>query len=61
MGKYLIGSTIMINNKEWEIAEYRMGRGRQWMYTLAHELPSGNFETMRLEEHAIDQIINGLK
>ena len=35
--KYKIDEMISINNKEWRIAEYRMGRGREWIYTLAHE------------------------
>lgn len=26
---YQIGATLLINNKEWRVAEYRMGRGRE--------------------------------
>ena len=54
--KYSIDSTIMINNKEWRIAEYRMGRGREWIYTLSHESTDGSYTTMRLNEMAIDGI-----
>ena len=32
--KYQIDEIIVINNKDWRIAEYRMGRGREWIYTL---------------------------
>ena len=31
--KYKIDDTVIINNTEWRIAEYRMGRGRQYTYT----------------------------
>ena len=34
--RYKINDTVVINNTEWTIAEYRMGRGRQWTYTLSH-------------------------
>ena len=55
--KYPIDSTIMINNKEWRIAEYRMGRGREWVYTLSHEDTDGTYTTMRLNEIAINGIV----
>jgi len=29
MREHQIGSTVLINNKEWRVAEYRMGRGRE--------------------------------
>ena len=32
--KYNIGDTVSINDTEWEIKEYRMGRGKEWIYTL---------------------------
>ena len=54
--KYPIDSTIVINNKEWRVAEYRMGRGREWIYTLSHESTDGSYTTMRLNEMAIDGI-----
>jgi len=54
--KYKIDEMISINNKEWRIAEYRMGRGREWVYTLAHEDTDGSYTTMRVNERAIDGI-----
>tara|TARA_Y100000034_G_scaffold104725_1_gene131499 strand:- start:145 stop:339 length:195 start_codon:yes stop_codon:yes gene_type:complete len=55
--KYKIDDTIEINNKEWRIAEYRMGRGREWKYTLSHESTDGTYTTMSLNERAMDGII----
>ena len=60
--KYPIDTIVMINNHEWRIAEYRLGRGREWVYTLANELTDGSFDTMRLNETAISKIMRtGLK
>ena len=55
--KYPIDTIIMINNREWRIAEYRMGRGREWVYTLANERTDGSYDTMRLNEVAIAKIM----
>ena len=55
--KYPIDTIIMINNCEWRVAEYRMGRGREWVYTLANERTDGSYDTMRLNEVAIGKII----
>ena len=55
--KYKIDDTIMINNRDWRIAEFRMGRGREWKYTLSHEDTDGSYTTMSLNERAIDNII----
>ena len=52
--KYKINDTISINNTEWLIAEYRMGRGREYMYTLSHEDTDGSYTTMSLNERAMD-------
>ena len=52
--KYKINDTMVINNVEWLIAEYRMGRGRQWTYTLSHEATDGSYTTMSLNERAMD-------
>ena len=35
--KYNIGDTVSINDIEWKINEYRMGRGKEWIYTLHRE------------------------
>ena len=55
--KYPVDTIVMINNREWRVAEYRMGRGREWVYTLANERTDGSFETMRLNEVAIGKIM----
>ena len=52
--KYKIGDTVSINNIEWLIAEYRMGRGREYRYTLSHEDIDGSYTTMSLNERAMD-------
>ena len=56
--KYPIDTIIMINDCEWRIAEYRLGRGREWIYTLSNEHVDGSFDTMRLNETAIQKIIS---
>ena len=52
--KYNINDTIIINNIEWLISEHRMGRGREWKYTLSHEETDGSYTTMSLNERAMD-------
>jgi len=52
--RYKINDTVTINNTEWLISEYRMGRGRQWTYTLSHEETDGSYTTMSLNERAMD-------
>ena len=54
--KYPIDTIVMINNHEWRVAEYRMGRGREWVYTLSCEDTDGSFETMRVNENALDKL-----
>jgi hypothetical protein len=54
--KYKIGDTIEINNLEWRIAEYRLGRGREWKYLLSYENTDGSYQTMSLNERAINAI-----
>ena len=56
--KYPVDTIVMINNCEWRIAEYRLGRGREWVYTLSNENTDGSFDTMRLNETAIGKIIS---
>ena len=55
--RYKINDTIVINKVEWTIAEYRMGRGREWVYTLAHEDTDGSYTTMSLNERAMDGLV----
>jgi len=54
--KYPIDEIVTINNRTWRIAEYRMGRGSEYLYTLANEMTDGSFETMRVNENAIDKL-----
>ena len=56
--KYPIDTIVTINNCDWRVAEYRLGRGREWVYTLANEHVDGSFDTMRLNETAIGKIIS---
>ena len=56
--KYPVDTIVMINNCEWRVAEYRLGRGREWVYTLSNENTDGSFDTMRLNETAIEKIIS---
>ena len=56
--KYPVDTIIMINNLEWRVAEYRMGRGREWVYTLSNEQVDGSIDTMRINETAIAKIIS---
>ena len=52
--KYKINDTVSINNTDWLISEYRMGRGREYKYTLAYEDTDGSFVTLSLNERAMD-------
>ena len=54
--KYNIGEKISINNTDWVIAEHRMQRGREYMYTLSHEDTDGSYTTMSLNERAMDGV-----
>ena len=56
--KYPVDTIVMINNLEWRVAEYRMGRGREWVYTLSNEQVDGSIDTMRINETAIGKIIS---
>ena len=52
--RYKINDTVVINNTEWLISEYRMRGGREWVYTLSHEDTEGSYITMSLNERAMD-------
>ena len=54
--KYSIDEIVTINNHPWRIAEYHMGRGSEYLYTLANEMTDGSFETMRVNENALDKL-----
>jgi|TARA_Y100000310_G_scaffold275530_1_gene292115 hypothetical protein len=50
-----IGTIININNKLWRVAEKVLTR--EWKYTLSHEKTDGSYESMRLNESALEQIV----
>ena len=52
--KYKLNDTVVINNVEWVISEYRMRVGREWTYILLHEDTDGTYTTMSLNERAMD-------
>tara|TARA_Y100000590_G_C15558042_1_gene953612 strand:+ start:905 stop:1132 length:228 start_codon:yes stop_codon:yes gene_type:complete len=55
--KFPINTVIKINDCDWKVEEYRLGRGREWVYTLSTDgQVEGSFETMRLNETAIRKI-----
>ncbi len=58
--RYKINDTVVINNMDWIISEYRMRVGREWVYTLSHEDTDGSYVTMSLNERAMDGLaLNG--
>ena len=50
-----IGVIININNKPWRVAEKVLTR--EWKYTLSHEKIDGTYESMSLNESALEQIV----
>ena len=55
--KFPNNTVIKINDCDWKVEEYRLGRGREWVYTLSTDgQVEGSFETMRLNETAIRKI-----
>ena len=36
--KFPINTVIKINDCDWKVEEYRLGRGREWVYTLSTDL-----------------------
>ena len=52
-----IGSIVNINNEEWRVAQKTFKYGREWQYTLSHEKIDGTYESMNLNENALEQII----
>ena len=62
--KYNIGDKVSINDIEWKIREYRMGRGKEWIYTLNRSDGAvdedGIIISMSLNSDAMDGIsLNG--
>ena len=52
-----IGHIVNINNVEWRVAEKLWKFGREWQYILSYEKVDGTYDTMRVNERALEQII----
>ena len=52
-----IGHIVNINNREWRVAQKTFKYGREWQYTLSHESVDGSYESINLNENALEQII----
>ena len=52
-----IGTVVNINNEEWRVAQKTFKYGREWQYTLSHEKVDGTYESMQLNEKALENII----
>ena len=52
-----IGYIVNINNVQWRVAEKRFKYGREWFYTLSREMVDGTYESMQLNEGALESII----
>ena len=52
-----IGLVVNINNQEWRVAQKTFKYGREWQYTLSHEKVDGTYESMQLNERALESII----
>ena len=53
----LIGVMIRINNKHWRVSDKTFRYGREWQYTLSHETIDGMYESMRVSESFLDEIL----
>ena len=42
---------------EWRVAQKIFRFGREWQYTLSHENVDGTYESMQLNEGALESII----
>ena len=52
-----IDTEVNINNQIWRVAEKRFKYGREWFYTLSREKVDGTYESMQLNEEALENII----
>ena len=57
MKKDYIDTEVSINNEVWRVAEKAFRFGREWQYTLSHENIDGTYESMQLNEEALESII----
>jgi hypothetical protein len=52
-----IGHRVNINDVEWRVAQKIFRFGREWQYILSHESVDGTYESMQLNEGALESII----
>ena len=52
-----IGHIVSINNVEWRVAQKTFRFGREWQYILSHENVDGTYESMQLNEGALESMI----
>ena len=52
-----IGYRVNINDVEWRVAQKIFRFGREWQYILSHEKVDGTYESMQLNEGALESII----
>ena len=57
MKKDYIDTEVSINNEVWRVAEKAFRFGREWQYTLSHENIDGTYESMQLNEAALERLI----
>ena len=58
MKKDYIDTIVSINNEEWRVAQKTFKYGREWQYTLSRENVSGTYDSMQLNEQALENIID---
>lgn len=52
-----IGHIVNINNVQWRVAQKTFRFGREWQYILSHENVDGTYESMQLNEGALESMI----
>ena len=58
MTKDYIDTIVSINNEEWRVAQKTFKYGREWQYTLSRENVGGTYDSMQLNEKALENIID---
>ena len=56
--KDYIDTIVSINNEEWRVAQKTFKYGREWQYTLSRENVGGTYDSMQLNEKALENIID---
>ncbi len=52
-----IGKRVIINDKEWKISNKVFRYGKEWQYILLREKIDGSYQSIYLNEDALDGII----